>query len=155
MSVFQFFSASSNLYNRCTSCSNAIVQHPTVTSSTTASTSIFTLFSIFLSTSIQAKSTSIPQVFTMVDSKEALAIAQLAVYIPVLICTIFIIFRHGFNKQVGWRFLGILCLVRIVGSCFEIAAIHHLDNKTDVKWSAILQSVGITPLLLTALGLLK
>ena len=91
----------------------------------------------------------------MVDSKEALAIAQLAVYIPVLICAIFIIFRHGFNKQVGWRFLGILCLVRIVGSCFEIAAIHHPDNKTDVKWSAILQSVGVSPLLLTALGLLK
>lgn len=91
----------------------------------------------------------------MVDSKEALAIAQLAVYIPVLICTIFIIFRHGFNKQVGWRFLGILCLVRIVGSCFEIAAIHHPDNETDVKWSAILQSVGVSPLLLTALGLLK
>lgn len=91
----------------------------------------------------------------MVDSKEALAIAQLAVYIPALICAIFIIFRHGFNKQVGWRFLGILCLVRIVGSSFEIAAIHHPDNKTDVEWSAILQSVGISPLLLTALGLLK
>ncbi|OCL03690.1 hypothetical protein AOQ84DRAFT_325530 [Glonium stellatum] len=91
----------------------------------------------------------------MVDSREALAIAQLVIYIPVFLCVIFIIFRHGFNKQAGWRFLGILCLVRIVGSYFEIAAVHHPDNKTDVEWSAILQSVGISPLLLTALGLLK
>jgi len=91
----------------------------------------------------------------MVDSKEALAIAQLAIYIPVLICAIFIIFRHSFNKQVGWRFLGILCLVRIVGSCFEIAAIHHPDNETDVKWSAILQVCGRISTTVNGLGIIE
>ena len=91
----------------------------------------------------------------MLPSDESLAIAQLAIYVPVLFASIVVVIRHGFHKQLGWIFLAILAIVRIIGSGFEIAAVKNPHNSADIEWGAILQSVGISPLLLASLGLLK
>ena len=91
----------------------------------------------------------------MLPSDESLAIAQLAIYVPVLFVSTVVVIRHGFHKQLGWIFLAILATVRIIGSGFEIAAVENPHSSTDVEWGAILQSVGISPLLLASLGLLK
>ena len=83
------------------------------------------------------------------------AIAQLAIYVPVLFASTVVVIRHCFHRQLGWIFLAILATVRIIGSGFGIAAVRNPHNSTDIEWGAVLQSVGISPLLLASLGLLK
>lgn len=91
----------------------------------------------------------------MVSTAEGIAYAELVVYIPIFLLTAIIIFRHGFQKQLGWIYLTIFCVVRIAGAIFEIKREHNPTNKTDIEWAEILQSVGLSPLLMASLGLLK
>jgi len=91
----------------------------------------------------------------MVSTQEGIAYAELCVYIPVFVLTVIVVIRHGFQKQLGWIYLAVFCLVRLAGAGFEIAKAHNPDNKTDIEWGAILQSVGLSPLLMASLGLLK
>lgn len=48
-------------------------------------------------------------------------------------------------------------LIRIIGAALGIAAAdkNSSGNDGDLEWSAILGSIGISPLLLASLGLLK
>ncbi|OCK86058.1 hypothetical protein K432DRAFT_285396 [Lepidopterella palustris CBS 459.81] len=91
----------------------------------------------------------------MLPARESLAISQLVLYIPAFFATIFVVIRHGFHRQAGWIFLAILALLRIVGSGLEIASVKNPQSTDDFEWAAILQSVGISPLLMASLGLLK
>ncbi|KAG0645459.1 hypothetical protein D0Z07_8608 [Hyphodiscus hymeniophilus] len=91
----------------------------------------------------------------MVNTSEVIAYAELCVYIPIFILTIIVVFRHGFQKQLGWIYLAIFCIVRVAGAGFKIESVHHPTSKTDAEWSAILQSVGLSPLLMASMGLLK
>jgi len=91
----------------------------------------------------------------MVSTEEGIAIAEICVYIPVFILTIIVVFRHGFKRQAGWIYLAIFCVVRLAGAGFKIAQTHNPTSKTDIEWAAILQSIGLSPLLLASLGLLK
>ncbi|KIN02310.1 hypothetical protein OIDMADRAFT_41432 [Oidiodendron maius Zn] len=86
---------------------------------------------------------------------ESIAIAELCVYIPIFILTVIVMIRHGFQRQLGWIYLAIFCIIRLVGAGFKIESVHHPTNKTDTEWSAILQSVGLSPLLMASMGLLK
>ena len=91
----------------------------------------------------------------MVSTQEGIAVAEICVYMPILVLTIIVAVRHGFQKQLGWTYLAIFSIVRINGAIFEIQKSHNPTNKTDIEWSAILQSVGFSPLLMASLGLLK
>lgn len=91
----------------------------------------------------------------MVSTQEGIAIAEICVYIPILILTIMIVIRHGFSRQLGWIYLAIFSVVRIAGAIFEIKKSNDPTNKTDIEWAGILQSVGLSPLLMATLGLLK
>ncbi|KAN0108044.1 hypothetical protein V8E51_007786 [Hyaloscypha variabilis] len=86
---------------------------------------------------------------------EGIAIAEICVYIPVFFLTVAIVFRHGFKRQSGWIYLAIFCLIRIIGAIFKIRSAIHPFNITDLEWASILSSVGLSPLLLASLGLLK
>jgi predicted membrane channel-forming protein YqfA (hemolysin III family) len=90
----------------------------------------------------------------MVSTAEGIAIAELCVYIPIFICTVIVVIRHGFQKPLGWIYLAIFCVIRLAGAGFKIESVHN-PTKTDIEWSAILQSVGLSPLLLASMGLLK
>lgn len=90
----------------------------------------------------------------MVTTIEGIAIAELGVYIPIFICTIIVVIQHGFQKQLGWIYLAIFCVIRLAGAGFKIESVHN-PAKTDIEWSAILQSVGLSPLLMASMGLLK
>ncbi|KAG4439019.1 hypothetical protein IFR05_005483 [Cadophora sp. M221] len=90
----------------------------------------------------------------MVHSEEAIAYAEICVYVPIFILTLIVVFRHGFKKQLGWIYLAIFCVVRIAGAGFKIDESKH-PNKTNTEWSGILQSIGLSPLLMASLGLLK
>lgn len=90
-----------------------------------------------------------------VISTEHIAIAELAVYIPVGIISLFVVFRHGFHRQLGWIYLFVLSAIRIAGGVFEIKAHNNPSDSNSVEWALILQSVGLSPLLLASLGLIK
>jgi hypothetical protein len=87
--------------------------------------------------------------------REAIAIVELIVYIPALLTTLAVLFKHGFQKQLGWIYLLIFTIVRIAGAVFEILHNSNKSNNTYTEWAFILQSVGISPLLLASFGLLK
>ena len=91
----------------------------------------------------------------MPSPSESLDIAELAIFSPLLLLTLFVIYRHGIHRQSGWIYLSIFCLIRIIGGALGIAAARNPSNVSDLKWSAILGSIGISPLLLASLGLLK
>jgi hypothetical protein len=90
----------------------------------------------------------------MVATAEIIAIAEVCVYIPIFILTIIVLFRHGFQKQLGWIYLAIFAAIRAAGAGFKISS-EISPNKTNIEWAAILQSVGLSPLLLASMGLLK
>ena len=92
---------------------------------------------------------------TMPSPSESLDIAELAIFSPLLLLTLIVIYRHGFHRQSGWIYLSIFCLIRIIGGALGIAAEKNPSNVSDLEWSAILGSIGISPLLLASLGLLK
>ncbi|KAJ5725464.1 uncharacterized protein N7483_006821 [Penicillium malachiteum] len=91
----------------------------------------------------------------MAVTSEHIAIAELVIYIPVTLVTILVVLRHGFHKQLGWIYLSIFGVIRIAGAIMEILSTNHPDNANDKEWALILQSVGLSPLLLSTLGLLK
>ena len=91
----------------------------------------------------------------MVNASEGIAYAELCVYLPIFLLMAIVLVRHGLQKQLGWIYLAIFCIVRIAGAGFKIESAHHPTSKTDAEWSAILQSVGLSPLLMASLGLLK
>ena len=91
----------------------------------------------------------------MPSPAESLDIAELAIFSPLLFLTLIVIYRHGIHRQSGWIYLSIFCLIRIIGGALGIAAERNPSNVSDLEWSAILGSIGISPLLLASLGLLK
>jgi hypothetical protein len=91
----------------------------------------------------------------MVSTDEGIAISELCVYIPIFILTVVVMIRHGFQRQLGWIYLVIFCIIRLAGAGFKIESVHNPTNRTDIEWSAILQSVGLSPLLMASMGLLK
>lgn len=91
----------------------------------------------------------------MISTPEAIAIAELSVYSPILLLTFIIVFRHGFKRQSGWIYLAIFCIVRIAGAALKILSAEHPQSIDDAEWAVILQSVGLSPLLLATFGLLK
>jgi len=91
----------------------------------------------------------------MVSGTKVISICELCVYIPIFFLTLIIIFRHGFNRQLGWIYLVIFCLVRSAGAGFKLASENDPTNATDIEWAAILSSVGLSPLLMASMGLLK
>lgn len=46
-------------------------------------------------------------------------------------------------------------MVRWIGAAFELAREDHPTNKTDTEWAMVLRSVGLSPLIMATMGLLK
>ncbi|CRL26808.1 unnamed protein product [Penicillium camemberti] len=90
-----------------------------------------------------------------VVTAEHVAIAELIIYIPTALLTIWVVLRHGFHKQLGWIYLSIFSGIRVGGAVMEILSTKNPNNANDKEWAVILQSVGLSPLLLSTLGLLK
>ena len=88
-----------------------------------------------------------------VTSREGIAIAQLIYYVPALPVAIFVAVKHGFSRQGGWVFLILLSLLRIIGGATGIA--EAISPSTGLFIATIItSSIGLSPLLLTMLGML-
>ena len=91
----------------------------------------------------------------MVSSREGLAIAQIIFFVPVLIAAFVACLRHGFSRRFGWFSIGLLAAMRIAGSACEIAADTGTPSVGVLTASLILNSTGLSALLLAMLGILK
>jgi hypothetical protein len=88
------------------------------------------------------------------DGRASVSVAELVIYFPALIVATIICARHGFDHSSGWIFALILCLVRIVGACCQLAT-YQSQSEGLLEATIILESIGISPLLLATLGLLS
>lgn len=86
--------------------------------------------------------------------RNGVEIGELIVYIPSLFLSTLLAFRQGFGRSSGWYFLIVFCLARVIGSCMSLAAISS-PSVSLFTGSLILQNVGLSPLILTTLGLLS
>ena len=93
---------------------------------------------------------------TALDSVTKLAIAELSIYILLLPVVIFILVRHGKPGIFGWLFLSIFCVLRIVSSGLQISdGIQASDGKPTSVTATIVNSVGVSPLLMALSGILS
>ena len=91
----------------------------------------------------------------MTSIKEAIGIAEIVIFAPLLCITFYLTYRHSFYKQLAWLFLFLLCVLRIASGSLAIAITKDLNNVSKAVWAAILGSIGLNPLLLATVGLLK
>jgi hypothetical protein len=92
---------------------------------------------------------------TNIDYRSGVAIGELIVYLPALAIAVLLAVRHGFGRSSGWLFLIVFALVRIVGACFQLATINDPTSISLYTGVAVLQTIGLSPLELTSLGLLS
>jgi len=91
----------------------------------------------------------------MISTRESVGIAELVLFIPFAFITPFIVYRHGFYKQLGWLFLAIFSALRVATGGLIIASAKNPDNVNDAVWAGILGAIGLSPLLLATMGLLS
>lgn len=91
---------------------------------------------------------------TRITYSDGVAIYQLCFYVLALPMTILIVFRHGLMKSFGWTFLGIFCLMRIIGDAARLDLINHPDSSDAYTVYFICSVLGFSPLLLSSLGLI-
>ena len=92
---------------------------------------------------------------TTLGPKGGLAIAEIVFFAPALILSLFIVFRHGFTRQMGWVYLVLLSLLRLVGSGALLYSQSNNDQSVALLTTIyITNAVGTAPLLLALLGFL-
>ena len=83
-----------------------------------------------------------------------ISIVEIIVYVPALIAAFVVCFRHGVHRASGWIYALVLCVVRIAGAvCQLLTYSNHSDGL--LKATLIIDSIGISPLLLATLGVLS
>lgn len=90
----------------------------------------------------------------MVNPRKVLDIIEFIFYVPALTISIFVSTRNGFGRQLGWVFLCVLSIIRLVGAATGIASIHKPSEEL-FEATFITNSAGLSPLLLAMLGMLK
>jgi hypothetical protein len=88
------------------------------------------------------------------SSRGGVSIFELIFYLPAVVVAFIDCSRHGFSRSSGWVFTLVLCLVRIAGACCQLAT-YHSETTGLIEAIVILDSIGISPLLLATLGLLS
>ena len=92
----------------------------------------------------------------MLDGHGDLAAAELAFFAPAFLISAFVCFRHGFGRQLGWFYITVLSLLRIIGSsCTLYMEANNNYSAGLQETAAITSSVGTAPLLLALMGFLK
>jgi hypothetical protein len=90
----------------------------------------------------------------MLDYRNIVEIIQLVAYIPCLIIAAIVAFRHGFGRSSGWIFLVMFSLIRIVGSITSLLTMSN-DSIALYITAAVCESIALSPLLMSSIGLLS
>ena len=90
------------------------------------------------------------------DARGYLAVAELAFFVPALLISIYVVARHGLSKQLGWFYLVMLSVLRLVGaSCLLYLELDDDYSESLIITVAITGAIGTAPLLLAMLGFLE
>ena len=107
------------------------------------------------------------------DQRRGIAVGEVIFYIPVLIVSFILVLRHGFRRQAGWIFLFLLSngefrtflflpipsytllIVRILGGITHALSEQNPSNTTLQIIFGIMESAGLSPLMLATLGFLS
>lgn len=89
------------------------------------------------------------------NARGGISILELVIYAPSLFIAFFVCRRHGFGRSSGFIFTLVLCLVRIIGAGCQLATYHGKPSNGLLEATIILDSIGLSPLLLATLGLLS
>lgn len=89
------------------------------------------------------------------NERNGISVAEIAVFIPVLVVAILLALRHGFSIHSGWFYLITFSLLRIVGAGLQLGELKDASNANLYIGAAICQNIGFSPLLLTTIGLLR
>jgi hypothetical protein len=87
----------------------------------------------------------------MLDTTGQLAAAQIAPYTLLILPSIYTTWKHGWQGLLGWGFLVAFCSLRLFGSALQVS---NVKNGTTSETTQIISSVGLSPLVLTFVGLL-
>jgi len=82
----------------------------------------------------------------MLNADSRLAIAELVIYIVFFVTGLYMLIRHGKPGYLGWGYFLLFCILRLTSSGLQV-------NSTTVT-GAIINSVGVSALLLTISGVL-
>lgn len=88
------------------------------------------------------------------SARGGISILELGVYLPALVIAVIVCSRHGFGRASGWIYTLILCVVRILGACCQLAT-YSSQSSGLLEATIILDTIGLAPLLLATLGLLS
>lgn len=77
---------------------------------------------------------------------DALAATECAIYAVLFIPVVFHIVRHGRHGLLGWLFLSLFCILRIIGSGMSVNDSSHAAST--------ISNVGLSPILLATAGIL-
>jgi hypothetical protein len=76
-----------------------------------------------------------------------LLIAQLALYAPLTLPTLYLLYRHGHHGLLAWLYLLAFCVLRVTGGAMGLNDPHNAGAQ-------IISSIGLSPLLLSIDGVL-
>lgn len=85
---------------------------------------------------------------------EGIAIAQLVFYIPFLILTLLVAFKHR-KTSFAWFLLAAFCLIKIIGASARVDTVDHPRSNTAWTIALICGVFGLNPLLMATLGVLS
>lgn len=85
---------------------------------------------------------------------DGIAIFKLIYYSPALLASIYAVHKHGFSRGSGWIFLTIFSVIRIIGAGAQLATINNSHPDTAETIALITAVLGLSPLLLSTLGIL-
>ncbi|KAI0651508.1 hypothetical protein C8Q79DRAFT_1114459 [Trametes meyenii] len=91
----------------------------------------------------------------VLDARGIISIVVIVIYIPILIIGVLLSFRYGFAREAGWIFLVILSIIRFIGAITHILSEENPTNTTYRIIYGIMESAGVSPLLVATLGFLR
>ncbi|KAK5114183.1 hypothetical protein LTR62_002753 [Meristemomyces frigidus] len=92
----------------------------------------------------------------MLAPKGCLAATEIAFFAPILCIGIFLLFRHGFGKKLGWLYIVLLSLLRLIGGSVTLYMnINNTFTSGLLETAAITSAIGTAPLLLALMGFLE
>ncbi|EMC95894.1 hypothetical protein BAUCODRAFT_24881 [Baudoinia panamericana UAMH 10762] len=85
-----------------------------------------------------------------------LAAVEIAFFSLAFTVSLFVVIRHGFRRELGWIYLLILSLLRLIGGSVTLyMQVNHDYNKSLITTATITSAVGTSPLLLATMGFLQ
>ncbi|PIL26230.1 hypothetical protein GSI_11985 [Ganoderma sinense ZZ0214-1] len=89
------------------------------------------------------------------DQRGDIAVAEIALYIPILLLSIVLVLRHGAARRAGWTFFAMLSITRIVGGVTHVLSEQNPSNTILQTVFSIMESAGLSTLLIATLAFLS